>query len=65
LEDFAIFPAVSKILAIFRVFTFFVEFLTLFLTYKNAFWQQVLGLDIFSSNYLNFLKVSRKSEAAS
>jgi len=50
-EDFAIFPAVSKLLAIFRVFTFLFNFYyAVFKIEKNAFWQQVLGLGIFPYN---------------
>ena len=65
---FCAIPAVFKIVAIFRVFffTFFVQFLTLFLSWgKNAFRQQVLGLGIFPYNCLKVLEVSRKSEAVS
>jgi len=54
-------PAVFKILVIFRVFALFLQFLSL----RNAFEQQILGLEIFPYNYLTVLKVSWKSKAAS
>ena len=65
MEDFAIFPAVSQISTIFRVLTFFVQFQRCFQGVNNAFWQQILGVGIFSFNFLKALEVSRKSEAAS
>jgi len=45
-------------------FTFFVQFLTLFLSRKGALRQQVLDLVIVSYKYLQALKVPRKSVAA-
>jgi len=65
-EDFAIFPAVSKILAVFRVFTFFGSILNaVSKVEKNTFRQQGLGFGIFPYNFVKVLIVSRKSEAAS
>jgi len=45
-------------------FTFFKNFNAVFKVQKYAFWQQELGFGILPYDYLEVLKVSRKSEAA-